>query len=31
VLPFIIIQLLMLVIAYQWPALITWLPAQLYG
>ena len=31
VLPFIIIQLMMLVIAYQWPALITWLPAQLYG
>ena len=31
VVPFIIIQLLMLVIAYQWPALITWLPAQLYG
>jgi len=29
--PFIIIQLMMLVIAYQFPALITWLPNQVYG
>ena len=31
VLPFIGIQLSMLVIAYVWPELITWLPNQLYG
>lgn len=31
VIPFIIIQLMMLVIAYQFPALITWLPNQVYG
>lgn len=30
VIPF-IIQLMMLVIAYQFPALITWLPNQVYG
>ena len=31
VITFIIIQLMMLVIAYQFPALITWLPNQVYG
>ncbi|CAD5106735.1 TRAP transporter large permease [Zestomonas carbonaria] len=31
VVPFICIQLLMLVIAYFWPSLITWLPSQVYG
>ncbi len=31
VLPFIGIQLTMLVIAYVWPGIITWLPEQLYG
>ncbi|WP_068827644.1 TRAP transporter large permease [Pseudomonas sp. BMS12] len=31
VLPFILIQILMLVIAYIWPDLITWLPEQIYG
>lgn len=31
VVPFIIIQLLLLVIAYIWPGLITWLPEQVYG
>jgi tripartite ATP-independent transporter DctM subunit len=31
VIPFIAIQLLMLVIAYQFPGLITWLPEQVYG
>lgn len=31
VLPFILIQILLLVIAYQYPALITWLPEQVYG
>jgi tripartite ATP-independent transporter DctM subunit len=31
VLPFIVIQVLMLVIAYLFPQLITWLPEQLYG
>lgn len=31
VLPFISIQLTMLVIAYVWPGIITWLPEQLYG
>jgi tripartite ATP-independent transporter DctM subunit len=31
VIPFIAIQLLLLVIAYQFPALITWLPQQVYG
>lgn len=31
VIPFIIIQLLMLVIVYLWPELITWLPKQIYG
>lgn len=31
VLPFILIQALMLVIAYVWPGLITWLPEVVYG
>ncbi|WP_205342620.1 TRAP transporter large permease [Denitrificimonas caeni] len=31
VLPFIGIQLMMLVIAYVWPGIITWLPNQIYG
>ena len=31
VLPFIGIQLIMLVIAYIWPEIITWLPNQIYG
>jgi tripartite ATP-independent transporter DctM subunit len=31
VLPFILIQLFLLVIAYQFPGLITWLPEQVYG
>ncbi len=31
VLPFIGIQLSMLVIAYIWPGIITWLPEQIYG
>ena len=31
VLPFIGIQLTMLVIAYIWPGIITWLPEQIYG
>ncbi|MDX5371886.1 MAG: TRAP transporter large permease subunit [Pseudomonadaceae bacterium] len=31
VVPFIAIQVLMLVIAYLWPELITWLPNELYG
>ena len=31
VVPFILIQLLLLVIAYQFPGLITWLPEQVYG
>jgi TRAP-type mannitol/chloroaromatic compound transport system permease large subunit len=31
VVPFILIQVLMLVIAYLFPQLITWLPEQLYG
>jgi len=31
VLPFIVIQLLLLVIAYVFPELITWLPEQVYG
>jgi tripartite ATP-independent transporter DctM subunit len=31
VVPFILIQLTMLVIAYIWPQIITWLPEQLYG
>ncbi|MNF71761.1 Sialic acid TRAP transporter permease protein SiaT [compost metagenome] len=31
VLPFILIQLLLLVIAYIFPGLITWLPEQVYG
>lgn len=31
VLPFIAIQLCMLVIAYVWPEIITWLPNQIYG
>lgn len=31
VLPFILIQALMLVIAYIWPGLITWLPEVVYG
>ena len=31
VLPFIGIQLTMLVIAYLWPEIITWLPQQIYG
>ena len=31
VMPFIVIQLLMLVIAYLWPGLITWLPETVYG
>ena len=31
VVPFIVIQLLMLVIAYIWPGIITWLPEQIYG
>lgn len=31
VIPFILIQLLLLVIAYNFPGLITWLPEQVYG
>lgn len=31
VLPFILIQLLLLVIVYMYPGLITWLPEQIYG
>lgn len=31
VVPFILIQVLMLVIAYIWPQIITWLPEQVYG
>ena len=31
VVPFILIQLLLLVIAYIFPGLITWLPTQVYG
>jgi TRAP-type mannitol/chloroaromatic compound transport system permease large subunit len=31
VIPFIFIQLSMLVIAYVWPSLITWLPETVYG
>ncbi|MDY0205416.1 MAG: TRAP transporter large permease subunit [Pseudomonas sp.] len=31
VLPFIGIQLIMLVVAYVWPEIITWLPQQIYG
>ena len=31
VVPFIVIQILMLVIAYVWPELITWLPGVVYG
>lgn len=31
VVPFIIIQLLMLIVAYLWPGIITWLPEQVYG
>jgi TRAP-type mannitol/chloroaromatic compound transport system permease large subunit len=31
VLPFILIQIGLLVIAYQFPGLITWLPEQVYG
>ena len=31
VVPFIVIQLIGLVIIYQWQALVTWLPAQAYG
>jgi TRAP-type mannitol/chloroaromatic compound transport system permease large subunit len=31
VIPFIGIQIAMLVIAYLWPDLITWLPEQVYG
>ena len=31
VVPFIGIQLMMLVIAYVWPEIITWLPNQIYG
>lgn len=31
VLPFIAIQLAMLVVAYMWPQIITWLPHKLYG
>ena len=31
VLPFIAIQLIMLVVAYVWPGIITWLPNQIYG
>jgi tripartite ATP-independent transporter DctM subunit len=31
VVPFILIQILLLVIAYQFPGLITWLPEQVYG
>ena len=31
VLPFILIQIALLVIAYQFPGLITWLPEQVYG
>lgn len=31
VVPFIAIQVLLLVIAYIWPELITWLPEQVYG
>jgi tripartite ATP-independent transporter DctM subunit len=31
VLPFIAIQISMLVVAYVWPEIITWLPSQIYG
>ena len=31
VLPFIAIQLTMLVVAYIWPEIITWLPEKVYG
>ncbi|WP_439886791.1 TRAP transporter large permease [Pseudomonas sp. MBLB4123] len=31
VIPFILIQLILLIIAYQFPGLITWLPEQVYG
>jgi TRAP-type mannitol/chloroaromatic compound transport system permease large subunit len=31
VIPFILIQLLMLGVLALWPALATWLPAQIYG
>ena len=31
VLPFIMIQIGMLVVAYMWPGLVTWLPEQVYG
>ena len=31
VLPFILIQIGMLVVAYMWPGLVTWLPEQVYG
>jgi tripartite ATP-independent transporter DctM subunit len=31
VVPFILIQILMLVIAWFWPELITWLPQEIYG
>ena len=31
VLPFIVIQILMLVVAYVWPELVTWLPGVVYG
>src|SRR5690606_17612636 len=31
IVPFIIIQILMLVVAYLWPGLITWLPNEVYG
>ena len=31
VVPFILIQILLLVIAYIFPGLITWLPEQVYG
>jgi TRAP-type mannitol/chloroaromatic compound transport system permease large subunit len=31
VIPFIGIQIFMLVVAYLWPDLITWLPEQVYG
>ena len=31
VLPFIAIQIGMLVVAYMWPGIVTWLPEQVYG
>jgi len=31
VVPFILIQLLMLGVLAMWPSLATWLPAQIYG